>query len=105
MGILSEGEEKHSIDRIKAILSLNRALLRAVSPQLRAAAVSWNSREITIFMYYDGEISDEDLDSAQSVTTEVISDFPQYLLNEKIMRWDFPKEIPSEGELVYLRKE
>ncbi len=98
--------EFHKIDRVGAILSMNRALWLEVSPALRAAKIHWDDQEIHLSFYYDGEISDDDCDSAQCVGTEVISDYPDYQLKEDILRWDYPKPIPQgEGEIVYLRRE
>lgn len=95
----------YPIDRVGAILSMNRALLVETSPALRAAFISWNDEEVHLFFYYDGEISEEDHESAECVATEVISDFPEYALEIDILRWDMPKPIPQTGELVYHRRE
>ena len=107
--ILSQQNQKnnkdHPMTRAKAILSLNRALWVEVSPLLRAALISWNDDEIHLFFYYDGEISEEDNDSAECAATEVIAGYPEYALEIDILRWDAPKPIPQTGELVYQRRE
>jgi len=84
---------------------MNRALWVEVSPLLRAALISWNDEEIHLFFYYDGEISEEDNDSAECAATEVIAGYPEYALEIDILRWDAPKPIPQTGELVYHRRE
>ena len=93
------------IDRVGAILSMNRALWVEVSPLLRAALISWNDEEIHLFFYYDGEISEKDNESAECAATEVIAGYPEYALEIDILRWDTPKPIPQTGELVYYRRE
>ena len=96
----------YPLDRIGAILSMNRALWGEVSPVLRAARIKWDEKQVHLFFYYDGEISEEDRESAECVATEVIADFPELQLEIDILRWDYPKPLPqNEGELVYKRRE
>ncbi|MBS0651800.1 MAG: hypothetical protein JSR93_11630 [Verrucomicrobia bacterium] len=76
-----------------------------VSPKLRAAAVEEQDNVIILFFYFDGEISEEDAESAQCVGTEVIADFPEHKIDVRLERIDYPGLIPSIGELVYKRRE
>jgi hypothetical protein len=102
----NQNEKKSSLDRVEAIVSLNRALWGEVSPALRAAKIKCDEKSIHLFFYYDGEISEEDNESAECVATEVIADYPKHKLEVDILRWDFPKPIPqNEGDLVYRRRE
>ncbi len=101
-----KGNKHYKLDRVSAILSMGRALLGAVSPALRAAKIAWDEEAVHLYFYYDGEISEEDHESAECVATEVITDFPEYELEIDILRWDYPKPIPQEGlETVYHRRE
>ena len=85
---------------------MNRALWDEVSPPLRAAKVKWNEEEVHLFFYYDGEISEEDNESAERVATEFIAGYPEYKLEVDILRWDYPKPIPQgDAQLVYQRRE
>jgi len=84
---------------------MNGALLGEVTPSLRAATIQWSNEEVSLFFYYDGEVSEEDNESAECVATEVISDFSECALEIDILRWDFPKSIPQKGERVYHRRE
>jgi hypothetical protein len=97
--------KKYPIDRVKAILEMNRALWGEVSPALRAARIDWNEQTIHLFFYYDGEISEEDHESAECVATEVIASYPEYELQIDVLRWDYPQPVPASGELVYCRRE
>lgn len=100
-----QNNKDHPMTCAKAILSMNRALIVEASPTLRAALISWNDEEIHLFFYYDGEISEEDNESAECAATEVIAGYPEYALEIDILRWDAPKPIPQTGELVYHRRE
>ena|SRR5579871_3113997 len=104
-----QNDYNHKIDRANAILSLNRALLDAVFPQLRAAKIQWDNKKVHLFFYYDGEISEDDHESLECVATEVISDFPSLALEIDITRCDYPTRIPqsdaSNIAFVYSRKE
>ncbi len=84
---------------------MNRALWGEVAPALRKASVKWDDNSVDLYFYYDGQISEEDRESAECVATEFIASYPEYELNVHILRWDYPKQIPNEGELVYCRRE
>lgn len=93
-------------DRVEALFSMSVGLLSEVTPPLRAASIKWDDESVQLFFYYDGEISEDEIDSISCVSTEVISDFPEYMLKDDvILRIDYPKPIPHQGELVYYRKE
>ncbi|MBS0615694.1 MAG: hypothetical protein JSR58_03985 [Verrucomicrobia bacterium] len=102
-----KNSKKYPLDRIRAILTMNRSLWGEVSPALRASKVSWDNESVFLFFYYDGEISEEDRESAECVATEFISSYPEYNLNVEIVRLDYPLAIPHvEGqELIYHRRE
>ncbi len=97
--------KNYKLDRVGAILSLNRALLAETVPSLRAAQIKWDQELIHLFFYYDGEVSEEDHESAECAATEVIASYPEHQLEIDILRWDYPKLIPKVGELVYYRRE
>ncbi len=93
-------------NRVNLILAMNRALWGEVSPALRAAKIKGDSDIIHLYFYYDGEISEDDRESAECVATEVIANFPEHALEIDILQWDYPKPIPQgESETVYHRKE
>lgn len=106
---MSQQDQKNGkddpIDRIGAILTMNRALWGEVSPPLRAVRVNWDKDAVYLYFFYNGEISEEDRESAECVATEFISSYPEYNLEVRILRLDYPARIPNEGELVYMRRE
>lgn len=87
--------------------SLQRALLGNVTPNVRAVIANLENKNINLYFYYDGVISDDDEETASVVETEVIADFDQdFSINKNLQRIDFPQEITgADGVLVYLRDE
>ncbi|QKD02640.1 hypothetical protein [Mesorhizobium loti] len=94
--------------RAKLLLSVQRALLGAVSPRLRAVTCGWEGFEITLRFVFDGEVADPDLEDAGIVATEVAADFPApWTVDEEIARLDHPDDL-RRGALAlwaYWRKE
>ncbi|MCI0381547.1 MAG: hypothetical protein L0207_00630 [Chlamydiae bacterium] len=99
-------ENSYPINRTRVLLTMMTALWGEVSPKLRAASVKWNEKTIHLFFFYDGEISEEDYESAEFVGTEVIASFPKHKLKVDTRRLDYPALLPeNKGELVYKRRE
>jgi hypothetical protein len=94
--------------RTRLLLSLQRALLGAVSPGLRAVTCGWEGVEIKLRFVFDGEIAEEDSEDAGIVGAEVAADFPgPWIISEDIIRLDYPHDLRP-GALAlwaYLRKE
>ena len=93
--------------RTKLLLSLQRALLGAVSPALREVSCGWRAKQINLRFVYDGEISEVDFDAAHIVGAEVISDFPDgWNIEEDIVRLDAPKKLvqPETAAILVFRK-
>lgn len=89
-------------------LSLQRALLGAITAKLRTVAFRLEANQLTVTFVFDGAPDDDDIDAAQVAVTEVVSDFPSGLeIEAAIMRRDFPSPLPRSdlGRLVYLRRE
>ena len=80
--------------RAKLLLSVQRALLGAVSPRLRAVTCGWEGFEITLRFVFDGEVADPDLEDAGVVASEVAADFPApWTVDEDIARLDYPDDL------------
>jgi hypothetical protein len=100
--------ENNKIDIAYALLSVQRALLGEITPNLRAVVINLDAPNESgiIYFYYDGGISDKDFDIASCAITEITAAFPAgYPFEEHIERLDAPAEIPIQGSLAYLRKE
>jgi hypothetical protein len=105
------GPDKMTIPQYKLNLSAQRALLGHVTPSLRAACISAENKKICIFFYYDGEISDDQKELAQSAVDDIISDFHiddegnTIEFNINILQIDYPQKMPLHGSWVYYRHE
>jgi hypothetical protein len=91
-----------------ALLAIQRALLDVVTPELRAVVVDVckETHLLYIRFYYDGEVVEELVDLWQCAIKEARVDLgPDCVLDDRVERLDYPKEIPFRGRYAYLRKE
>lgn len=92
-----------------ALLSIQRALLGSVTPELRAITVDANKEEklLCVYFYYDGQVSEEVIDLWECAISEVVADFgTDYTLDERMLRLDYPQKIPLlRGRYAYSRYE
>ena len=106
MSVLRKNNEHYPINRSRILVSMMVALWGEVSPALRAVFVNWNEKMIRLYFFYDGLITEEDRESAECISTELIANFPEHELEVDISRLDFPSSLPKNiGELIYLRRE
>ena len=98
--------DKFSIEY--ALLSMQSALLDAITPELRGVVINVNKEKRLLYMrfYYDGEASEELIDVYQCAISESSADFgADHVLDNGVERLDYPKVIPCNGVFAYLRKE
>lgn len=94
---MSAENEEVNID---IALSLQRALIGAVTPNLRGVTFGWTYHRIVVRFIYDGEVTIEDLVDAGSVASDVIADFlPPCIIDQECLRFDYPRPL----ELLVLR--
>jgi hypothetical protein len=63
--------------RVELMLSVQRALLGAVTDRLFAVTAGWSREDaIVIDAYFIGEPSAEDIEDMGAVSAEVVADFP-----------------------------
>ena len=76
------------------------------STKLRGMTALWKEDNHTVCLtfYFDGQISDEDLEDAYDIGAGIIAHFPDGFLEEKYIRWDYPKPLP-EKFLAYKKEE
>jgi hypothetical protein len=93
-------------------LSVLRAMLGEVTPNLRAVGFKVEDKTVKIFSYYDGPIDEDDKENVSCMETEVMSDFwPDYQIIWRCARRDYPERMAdiAKGEgiehFVYVRKE
>lgn len=91
-----------------ALLSVQGALLSAVTPELRAVVVDFNitSEELFLRLYYNGNTSEKLIDLWQCAITEASAHLgPDCRTDGNVERLDYPQTIPLRGRYAYLRKE
>ncbi len=98
-------EEDRSLETL--LLSCQRALIGEVTPSLRGVAVKWRDDCILMIFYHQGVLNQGIENEYYCIATEVIADYIDAKIAEKIIRCDAPKPLPKfeNTNLVYLRKE
>lgn len=92
--------------RVRVLLSLQRALVGEVFSALRMVSAEWTERTLTIFFYVDGELRDDDEGSVFSIAGEVAGDFePDVAVNHHVVRCDMPTPIQDGRACVFGRRE
>ena len=98
--------DQTTIRRINVMLSLQKALIGAITPHLRAVNIAWDMHRIDIYFIYDGEISEDDQEESECAATEVLANFPDDSIETHHIRCDFPNRIPVIGnDVVFQRNE
>ena len=93
--------------RVSVLLSVQRALLGAIGPSVRAVLCCWTTASINVRVVFDGPISEHDLETMSIVETEVISDFPDCDVRVLCVRIDQvrPIELDASEVVVFRRQE
>ncbi len=74
------------MNRIEVLLSIQRALVGAITPRMRAITIGFKSNtNIPLRVYFESQPSEEEFDVINTITGEVAGDFPEID--------DFPEEI------------
>lgn len=89
-----------------ALLATQNALLGVITPELRAVVVKTDQCKNIFYIrfYYDGLISEDQIEEWNCAITEATADLTLHS-DEEINRIDYPHPIPIHGSLAYLRKE
>jgi hypothetical protein len=94
-------------DNVSATLRLSaqRALLGQVTPNMRKAYVRYRADRIELLVVFDGEVSEDDRQRMEEVTSEILSDFPDIdLILASCDRIDVPEIVrpePLPGDIVF----
>jgi len=100
-----KNNQNSNFDLLEGLLYMNRALTYEIFPSLRTVQLKWDAEKIYIFFFYNGEISEDDSESAECVATQMISNFNNLLLEIEMVRLDDPAPIPKIGITAYHRYE
>jgi len=87
------------------VLSVQRALIGAVTPNLRGVFVGDVMGSYILTFCYNQEPSSEEEELASVVDTEFIADFPDSQTEFKMIITPYPQKIFAEGHCVYRRYE
>lgn len=91
---------------IEVRLSLQRALLGQITPNIRFIILLFVQNEVKINFYFDGLIQDKDYERASCVETEVMADYDASTnISVECVRLDFPAVPDIDGIWVYQRCE
>ena len=91
-----------------ALLAMQSALLREVTPELRAVVINLDKDKLIFYaqFYYDGEVSEQRIDLWDCAIAEASADLgPDCFVDSQVKRLNYPEKIPSGGYCAYLRKE
>ena len=93
--------------RVRLLLSIQRALLGQVTPNIRVVTATMVSDTITLRFIIDGEISDRSRQDLSVVATEVIADFATHQIEVELVRCDEPRATAEWhfDHLAYMRRE
>lgn len=103
---------KDNFSNYRAICSLSRALLGAISCNLRAASIYFeldsedNIASISLYFYFYNNPTDQEIEDMEIVGSEVISDFPHaHNFTSKNIITPIGVKLPNKGLMVFERKE
>ena len=93
--------------RVRLLLSIQRALLGEVTPNIRAVTAQIESNAIVLRWIIDGEISDDLRLDLSAVGAEVVADFATHRIAEEFVRRDAPSAMDELflDQLAYVRRE
>ena len=93
--------------RVRLLLSIQRALLGRVTPNIRAVTAAIDKSTITLRWLMDGEVTDDLEDDLSTVGAEVVADFESHQIAEEFLRCDAPRPMDDFQleQLAYQRKE
>ena len=93
--------------RVRLLLSIQRALLGEITPNIRAVTARIDAQAIVLRWIIDGEISDGLRDDLSAVGTEVVAEFSSHEIAEEFVRCDASHAMNELylDYLAYARKE
>lgn len=93
--------------RVRLLLSIQRALLGEVTPNIRVVTARIDAQIILLRWIIDGEISDSLRADLSAVGTEVVADFAKHQIAEEFIRCDASHAMNELylDDIAYARKE
>ena len=93
--------------RVRLLLSIQRALLGEVTPNIRAVTAQIDTQTIVLRWIIDGEISDSFKRDLGVVGTEIVADFATHQIAEEFIRCDASRAMDEFylDDIAYARKQ
>lgn len=93
--------------RVRLLLSIQRALLGKVTPNIRVVTAQIDAQTIVLRWLIDGEISDSFRRDLSVVGTEIAADFATHQIAEEFVRCDASHAMDELylDDIAYQRKE
>ena len=93
-------------ERTRILLTLQQALLGAVTPALRGVTAGWEpGGDLTVTCYFDGDISETDEEAMEDLDTELLAGFDDRKIALELLRCDAPAPMAVRTAWVYRRHE
>lgn len=92
--------------RAKVLLSVQRALLGEVTPELRGLSVEVNDTHVRLTSYFAGRLTAEQKDTVSTITAEVAADLPHdWTIEDEAVSLPESERLPEIAIWAYRRKE
>ncbi len=93
--------------RTRILLSTHRALLGAITNNMRLITIDWNKDFLKLKAYYDKEVTEDDIENLGIIMTEILADFPDINDVEELYEYSIEpiNNLKFLREVVFLRKE
>lgn len=94
--------------RTEVILSVQRALLGEVTPDIRAVAVGWEGGVVRARFVFDHPVTEDDRDKVLGINMYVQDDFDDFQETDFTAEFSLERPLelkPGEGWWVYMRDE
>ena len=93
--------------RTKVILSANRALLGAITPNLRAITLDYDEKNLILRAYFDEKVNEDEKEQIDVALTEMIADLYQDIekYNYDPVDLPFPHKMECLKEWIFMRCE
>lgn len=93
------------MNRSLILLSTQRALLGAITPNMKAITIGYNETSFTLRVYFSSQPSEEEMELLTEITSEIAADIPSFkdFNEEAIVSGESPSEVKRLDEWVYLQ--
>ena len=93
-------------NRAKVLLSVQRALLGEVTPDLRGVSVEVNDNRVRLTSYFADKVTEDQKDVVSTITAEVAADLPHdWTIEDDLVTAPVSGRLPENVIWAYRRKE